>query len=535
MKKVIYILAVLLIISNNVFSQINVGDIKTFWSVSYIDWDYIDTQTEITATCKAVSEHCYLFVDNTAYQPNQSQIDAIVNKFENVFVPIQTDMYGNIPDALDNDPRIYMLAIGNSWWAGYFDPGQQMSDSIVYSRWGKHSSEKEIIYFASSYFGSAYLNEVVSHEFGHMLHWLQDHSPEPPENPTYFWEDAWIDEQFSTFSVVMTLEGLNNNDIMDNSAFFVSEPNTSLIHFTSYNAGKLFMTFMYEHYGDTAYIKTLIKEQANGILGVRKTLANLGYQESFEDVFNQWVIANYLDDTTYQNGKYGYKHYNFTTSRPATNISTYPTDVKTSSVNAYASRNIKFNTSVAKPIKINFNGTDNSFFRVSLIMYNNTTDHIYDIVNIPLDSYNDGSFIADKFGIDYNKIVMIVMNTDELLGDGESSAFTYQAVESTSDINDNLNEIPNQFILSANYPNPFNPTTTIEYTLPVDCNVKIEIFNPIGQIINVLLNNEQNKGRYNIQWDAGNLSGGVYYIKLTAQNENGNLIFSKIQKAILLK
>ncbi|MFH0734519.1 MAG: T9SS type A sorting domain-containing protein [bacterium] len=535
MKKFFFALTILLIFGINLYAQINVGDVKTFWSVSYIDWDANDPQVEITATCKAVSEHCYLFVDNNAYQPNQSQIDALINKFETVFVPIQTDMYGNIPDALDNDPRIYMLAIGNTWWAGYFDPGQQMSDSIVYNRWGKHSSEKEIIYFASSYFGNSYLDEVVSHEFGHMLHWLQDHSPEPPENPTYFWEEAWIDEQFSTFSPVMTLEGLNNNDIMDNSAFFALEPNTSLIHFSSYNAGKLFITFMYEHYGDTAYIKTLIKEQANGILGVNKTLTNLGYQESFEDVFNQWIIANYLDNTTYQNGKYGYKHYNFTTSRPEINISTYPTSVKTGYVLAYGSKNIKFNTAVAKPIKINFNGTDYSSYRVSLILYNNTPSQIYDIVNISLDADNDGNFIADKFGTDYNKIVMIVMNTDELLGSGQYSAFTYQAVEYISDINDNLTDMPNQFVLSANYPNPFNPTTTIEYTLPVSCNVKIEIFNPIGQLIDVLLNAEQNKGGYNLGWDAGNLSGGVYYIKLSAQNQSGNLIFSKIQKAILLK
>ncbi len=535
MKKIFFTLAILLIFGKNIYSQINVGDVKKFWSVTYIDWDYNDTQVEITATCKAVSEHCYLFVDNTASQPSQSQIDAIVNKFETAFVPIQTAMYGNIPDALDNDPRIYMLAIGNAWWAGYFDPGQQMSDSIVYSRWGKHSSEKEIFYFSSSYFGNEYLNEVVSHEFGHMLHWLQDHSPEPPENPTYFWEDAWIDEQFSTFSPVMTLEGLNNNDIMDNEAFFTSSPNTSLIHFTSYNAGKLFITFMYEHYGDTAYIKTLIKEQANGILGVNKTLQTLGYQETFDDVFNQWVIANYLDNNEFQNGKYGYLHYNFPSTRVETNISTYPLSSRSSTILSYASKNVKFNTSEAKPIRIRVDGNNNSKFRVSFILFNNNTSQLVDVVNVPLDSLNNGYFDADKFGIDYNKIVMIVMNTDELLGDAQSASFTYNADLLTGDINDITNTGPTDFNLSANYPNPFNPSTQIDYSLSTDCNVKIEVFNTIGQSIKVLFNSAQKKGVYNINWDANNLSGGIYYIKLSVQNDNGNIIFSKTQKAVLLK
>ena len=144
MKNIIYL--IIFLISQISFAQINIGDVKQFYSVSYIDWDANDPQRIITATCKGISKNAYLFVDNSAYQPTQTQVNNLLEKFENVFVPIQTNFYGEIPNALDNDPRIYMLAVGNEWWGGYFDPAHQMKDSLVFAKWGKHSNEKEMIY-----------------------------------------------------------------------------------------------------------------------------------------------------------------------------------------------------------------------------------------------------------------------------------------------------------------------------------------------------------------------------------------------------
>jgi len=83
--------------------------------------------------------------------------------------------------------------------------------------------------------------------------------------------------------------------------------------------------------------------------------------------------------------------------------------------------------------------------------------------------------------------------------------------------------------LKQNYPNPFNPTTNINYYLPRRTNVLLEIFSSNGKLVETLSNDYQNTGEYNVAWDAGHLSSGVYFYVLNT--EEGSLK----GKAILLK
>ena len=88
---------------------------------------------------------------------------------------------------------------------------------------------------------------------------------------------------------------------------------------------------------------------------------------------------------------------------------------------------------------------------------------------------------------------------------------------------------PYQFELTELFPNPFNPTTTINYTVPVDGIVEISVYNVLGENVKILKNEFKNTGTYNFVWDATEFSSGVYYIKL---RQNGNI---DTQKAVLVK
>lgn len=97
-------------------------------------------------------------------------------------------------------------------------------------------------------------------------------------------------------------------------------------------------------------------------------------------------------------------------------------------------------------------------------------------------------------------------------------------------------EIPLLYSLSQNYPNPFNPTTTIEYSLPIESHVKLEIYNILGQKIGVLVNTIQKAGVRQIEWDANQLASGIYILRLFAdpqRNDRDNFILTK--KMILMK
>ncbi|MCP4634687.1 MAG: T9SS type A sorting domain-containing protein, partial [candidate division Zixibacteria bacterium] len=82
---------------------------------------------------------------------------------------------------------------------------------------------------------------------------------------------------------------------------------------------------------------------------------------------------------------------------------------------------------------------------------------------------------------------------------------------------DNFNEIiiPSCITLNQNYPNPFNANTTIQYILPYQSEVRLEIFNILGQRVEKLLDTNQKSGQYSIIWDASGYSSGIYFYRLT--------------------
>lgn len=86
---------------------------------------------------------------------------------------------------------------------------------------------------------------------------------------------------------------------------------------------------------------------------------------------------------------------------------------------------------------------------------------------------------------------------------------------------DDYLKIPNEFKLQQNFPNPFNPTTIIKYQIAKRTRVTITVYNTIGQVVKILVDQPKEEGMYETEWDATNLSGnkvasGVYFYKIKA-------------------
>ena len=93
-----------------------------------------------------------------------------------------------------------------------------------------------------------------------------------------------------------------------------------------------------------------------------------------------------------------------------------------------------------------------------------------------------------------------------------------------------LNEnFPNDYLLHQNYPNPFNPTTTIEFDLPKTTEVKLKIFNILGEEVATLVSDRLSVGSYSYEWDASSLASGVYLYRLQAGD------YVKTRKMVLMK
>ncbi|GJQ63287.1 MAG: hypothetical protein SCALA702_23400 [Melioribacteraceae bacterium] len=78
--------------------------------------------------------------------------------------------------------------------------------------------------------------------------------------------------------------------------------------------------------------------------------------------------------------------------------------------------------------------------------------------------------------------------------------------------------VPEDIVLEQNYPNPFNPTTTITFAIPEAANVKLSVYNILGQKVATLLNGHQAAGTVNVKWNAGNIASGLYIYRLEVGN-----------------
>jgi hypothetical protein len=106
--------------------------------------------------------------------------------------------------------------------------------------------------------------------------------------------------------------------------------------------------------------------------------------------------------------------------------------------------------------------------------------------------------------------------------------------ESIESIPTGPGEIPDRFDLDQNYPNPFNPVTSIVISLPKRSRVRLEVYNILGQLVNVLVDEELLAGKHRVEWDARDATGrqmssGVYLYRFVADD------FSATKTMTLLK
>jgi photosystem II stability/assembly factor-like uncharacterized protein len=124
----------------------------------------------------------------------------------------------------------------------------------------------------------------------------------------------------------------------------------------------------------------------------------------------------------------------------------------------------------------------------------------------------------------------VSIDPDGYLYTGAYQYGIYKSIKATTVSVKNLTTIkPDKFLLEQNFPNPFNSTTTIRYSLPADNHVEIKIYDMLGKEVTTLVNDRQIAGKYEIKFEADNLTSGVYFYSIRA----GNLYDSK--KLMLLK
>jgi hypothetical protein len=308
--------------------------------------------SSITAVMRYATPHVYFWVDQSA-RANDGDIRALVDKFENSIYPTDREFFGTEwTPGVDGDVHLYILyakGLGNSV-AGYYSSVDEVSRMAH-----PFSNQHEMFYInASQDLTDNYTLGVLAHEFQHMIHWYGDPN-----------EDAWINEGFS--DLAMLLNGfdvggadsvyLQDTDLQLDTWTDLSDP-TDVAH---YGASFLFLDYFLNRFGSEA-TKALVHNPKNGLIGIDDTLQSLGITDpstgrtiTADDVMADFAAALLLQDTSFENGRYGFKNY---TGLPyldsVQEIGSCPTDKKNTDVTQYGIDYYLLNCS--GPLKVFFSG-----------------------------------------------------------------------------------------------------------------------------------------------------------------------------------
>ena len=138
-------------------------------------------------------------------------------------------------------------------------------------------------------------------------------------------------------------------------------------------------------------------------------------------------------------------------------------------------------------------------------------------------------------GLTFDSVTRTIAGTPREASESVT-VYTYTVTDANgASVSMSLQTLPAAFSLADNFPNPFNPATTIQYALPQAADVELTVYNVLGQPIRTLVAEHQNAGRYVVEWDATNdsghcLSSGMYFYRLQAGGE-----FHEVKKMLLLK
>ena len=176
--------------------------------------------------------------------------------------------------------------------------------------------------------------------------------------------------------------------------------------------------------------------------------------------------------------------------------------------------------------------SDNINEFVTIELYKRGTYNYTIVDSTPSDAYYPWT-IPNNFASGNDYTIKIKSVDYGSIYDISDSNFT---ITSTSNVEYINNMIPDEYSLSQNFPNPFNPTTSIIFGLPEFSNVTLKIYDIAGQQVGVFLNNEPlSAGVAKYRFEAGYLSSGIYIYRMTASSNVSDEIFVETKKMILLK
>ncbi|MDR3666203.1 MAG: endonuclease [Ignavibacteriaceae bacterium] len=251
-------------------------------------------------------------------------------------------------------------------------------------------------------------------------------------------------------------------------------------------------------------------------LSTGKALINIPYSAAQSYTFNNLPLGSHYYFTIYSyNGTDTLINYKID-GKQRTDVSTDATPVELVSFNAAIDQNnINLNWKTATEL-------NNSGFSVERgSVKNSDGELIFNKIGFVKGAGNSVSPVSYSYSDKLNNPGVYYYRLKQIDNNG---SFKYN-----TPVEVNFKPVVKGYYLEQNFPNPFNPSTTITYSLPEASNVKLSVFNALGQQVKIVENVYKNSGSYKVTLNADDLNSGIYFYKIEAGK------FSQIRKMILVK
>jgi hypothetical protein len=290
-------------------SAFEAGDKDTF----YIDPSY-DTsgRNQVSATLKNVSEKVYFYIEDEYWSVLSSNdqnsylvlVNNIAKEFDNTIYPSLHYIFGSEwTPGIDNDERIIILLTDIKATAGgYFNSKDEFKKSEEPT-----SNEREMLYINATQINNPLMKSFIAHEFQHLIAWNEK------ERMQGLLDDVWLNEVRSEYAP--TAAGYDSvysgTNLERRIGDFLANPFDSLTEWRGdrfdYPPVNIFGHYLAEQFGEDIF-SSMLKNNKVGIYSVEQAIKDKGFNFTFSQVFNNWTIANYLNNSSLSDGRYGYKN-----------------------------------------------------------------------------------------------------------------------------------------------------------------------------------------------------------------------------------
>lgn len=418
------------------------------------------------ATCRAVGDNCYIFVEDAQWNNGRVDQDA-VNKVLEAFdsknaLPNSTmgiydknvEFFGNPPN-VDGDQRIVILILdiidgyteGGAYTAGYFWSYNQGNGST-----SAPSNKAEVFYLDANPLNlksSTGINtgmSITAHEFQHMIHWESFRG-------TGATSQTFINESMSELASFINGYQLRSTDR------FAGEPNQFLFEWRGgndvlidYSRAARFSLYLKEQFGDD-FFRKYHQNKLTDINGINTALMTMSPTSSrrFADIIEDWFVANYLHNVSY-NSKFGYTLANQPKSSSLL-ILNPNVSLTTDNVYKYGARYLTYKG--GSNLNITFNNFGNSGIKVRAMKIGTGTT---EVVNVPMNA----TFSVPDFGTTYNEVTFVIYYNNVSLGalDNDKGPHNFSYTSSGS--------FTTSITTELEYDTPYNDS----YTIGIEANSK---------------------------------------------------------------